>query len=132
MIVLKRSTQYVSKFGNFSHGHKTGKGQFSFQLQRKKMPKNVQTIEQLHSFHMLERQCSKSFMIGFSNSWARTSRCTSCIYKAEKQEIKLPTSVGSWEKQGNSRKTSTSASLTTLKSLTVWITKTGKFLKRWE
>ena len=31
------------------------------------------------------------------------------------------------------RKTSTSASLTTLKPLTVWITKNcGKFLKRWE
>ena len=37
------------------------------------------------------------------------------------------------KKQDNSRKTSTSASLTTLKPLTVWITtKYGKFLKRWE
>ena len=35
------------------------------------------------------------------------------------------------EKEGNSRKTS--ASLTTLKPLTVWITTdSGKFLKRWE
>ena len=35
--------------------------------------------------------------------------------------------------KGNSRKTSTSASLTMLKSLTVWIpTNRGKFLKRWE
>ena len=29
--------------GNLSSGHKTGKGQFSFQSQRKAMPKNVQT-----------------------------------------------------------------------------------------
>ena len=37
------------------------------------------------------------------------------------------------KKQGNSRKTSTSASLTMLKPLTVWITTNcGKFLKRWE
>ena len=37
------------------------------------------------------------------------------------------------EKQENSRKTSTSASLTTLKPLTVWITTNcGKFFKRWE
>ena len=51
--------------------------------------------------------------------------------KAEEPEIKLPTSVGSQEKQEKSRKTSTSASLTTLKPLTVWITtKYGKFLKR--
>ena len=36
-------TQYASKFGKFSSGHRTGKGQFSFQFQRKAMPKNVQT-----------------------------------------------------------------------------------------
>ena len=36
-------------------------------------------------------------------------------------------------KQGNSRKTYISASLTTLKPFTVWITMNyGKFLKRWE
>ena len=53
--------------------------------------------------------------------------------KAEDPEIKLPTSIGSQKKQENSRKTSTSASLTTLKSLTVWITtNSGKFLKLWE
>ena len=50
--------------------------------------------------------------------------------KAEDPEIKWPTSTGSQKKQENSRKTSTSASLTTLKSLTVWITtNSGKFLK---
>ena len=42
--------------------------------------------------------------------------------KAEEQEVKLPTSIGSLKKQGNSRKDSTSASLSTLKPLTVWIT----------
>ena len=41
--------------------------------------------------------------------------------------------VGSQKKQGNTRKSSTSVSLTTLKPLTVWITTNcGKFLKRWE
>ena len=34
-------------------GHRTGKGQFSFQSQRKAMPKNVQTTAQMHSSHML-------------------------------------------------------------------------------
>ena len=37
----------------FSSGHRTGKGQFSFQSQRKEMPKNVQTTAQLHSSHMI-------------------------------------------------------------------------------
>ena len=55
------------------------------------------------------------------------------LEKAEEPEIKLPTSAGSLKKQESSRKTSTSALLTTLKPLTVWITTNcGKFLKRWE
>ena len=49
--------------------------------------------------------------------------------KVEEPEIKLPTSAGSWKKQGNSRKTYTSASLTTLQPLTVWITTNRKILK---
>ena len=40
---IKVLTQYASKFGELSSGHKTGKGQFSFQSQRKAMPKNAQT-----------------------------------------------------------------------------------------
>ena len=36
-----------------SSGHRTGKGQFSFQSQRKATPKNVQTTTQLHSSHTL-------------------------------------------------------------------------------
>ena len=46
-------TQYASKFGKLSSGHRTGKGQFSFQSQRKAMPKNAQTTAQLHSSHTL-------------------------------------------------------------------------------
>ena len=46
-------TQYVSKFGNLSSGHRTGKGQCSSQYQRKAMLKNAQTTTQLHSSHML-------------------------------------------------------------------------------
>ena len=34
-------------------GHRTGKGQFSFQSQRKAKPKNAQTTTQLHSSHTL-------------------------------------------------------------------------------
>ena len=39
--VSKCYTQYASKFGKLSSGHRTGKGQFSFQSQRKAMPKNA-------------------------------------------------------------------------------------------
>ena len=55
------------------------------------------------------------------------------LEKAEEPEIKLPTFDGSWNKQGNSRKTCTYVSLITLKPLTVWIiTNCAKFLKKWE
>ena len=53
MMLLKCYTQYASKFGKFSSGHRTGKAQFSFQSQRKAMPKNAQTTTQLHSSHTL-------------------------------------------------------------------------------
>ena len=36
-------TQYAKKFGKLSSCHRTGKGQFSFQSQRRVMSKNVQT-----------------------------------------------------------------------------------------
>ena len=53
--------------------------------------------------------------------------------KAEEPETKLLTSIGSSKKQENFRKTSTSALLTMLKPLNVWITTNcGKLLKRWE
>ena len=38
---------------------KSGKDQFSFQSQRKSMPKNLQTTVQLHSYHTLAKSCSK-------------------------------------------------------------------------
>ena len=54
------------------------------------------------------------------------------LKEAEEPEIKLPTSTGSWRKQGSSRKIYTSSSLTTIN---LWLFKsqeTGKFLKRLE
>ena len=40
-------TQYASKFGKLSSGHRAGKCPFSFQFQRKAMPKNAQTTAKL-------------------------------------------------------------------------------------
>ena len=50
---VKVCTQYVSTFGKLRSSHRTGKGQFSFQSQRKAMPRNAQTTTQLHSSCML-------------------------------------------------------------------------------
>ena len=55
MMLLKCCTQYASKFGKLSSGHRSGKGQFSFQSLRKAMPKNARTTTQLHSSRTLEK-----------------------------------------------------------------------------
>ena len=47
---VKCCTQYASKLGKLSSGHRTGKGQFSFQSQRKAMPKNVLLLLLLNHF----------------------------------------------------------------------------------
>ena len=61
-------TQYASIFGKLSSGHRTGKGQFSFQTQGKAMPKNAQTTTQLYSSHTLAKQCSKFSKPGFNST----------------------------------------------------------------
>ena len=68
MMLWKCCTHYSSKFGKLSSGHRTGKGQFSFQSQRKAMPKNAQTTSQLHSSHRLVKYCSKFSKPGFQQN----------------------------------------------------------------
>ena len=134
MILWKCFTQYASKFGKLGNAHRTGKGQFSFQSPRRTVSKNIQTTVPLRSFHMLARLCSKSFKLAFNSTWTENFQMYKLyLEKAEEPEIKLSTSDWSSKKQENSRKVTTSASLTTLKPLTVWITTNcGKLLKRWE
>ena len=132
-MLWKCCTQYASKFGKLSSGHRTGKGQFSFQSQRKAMPKNAQTTTQLDSSHMLVKSCSKFSKPGFSNTWTVNFQMFKLVLeKAEEPEIKLPTSAGSTKKQESVRKISTSALFSIPKPLTVWITINRKILKEME
>ena len=108
------------------------------------MPKNVQAIKQLCSFHMLVRLCSKYYTIALIS---HASKVMLKILQARPQQYvnhelpdvqagfrkdrgtrdKLATSAGSSKKQ-EFRKTSISALLTMPKPLTVWITvNCGKF-----
>ena len=41
-------SKYARKFGRISRGHRTRKGQFPFQSQRKATPMNIQTTAHLH------------------------------------------------------------------------------------
>ena len=59
------------------------------------MPKNVQTTAQLYSFHILARQCSKSFKPGFNSMSTENFQMYKLnLEKAEESEINLPTSDG--------------------------------------
>ena len=51
---MEKKYTFVNTY--LSSGHRTGKGQFSSQSQRRAIPKNIQTTIQLHSFHMLARK----------------------------------------------------------------------------
>ena len=128
-IVRKCCTQYISKFGKLSSGHRTGKGQFSVQSQRKAMSKNAQTTTQSHSSHTSVKEMPKILQARlqqYVNS--ELPDVQDGFRKGRGTRDKLPTSTGSWKKQESSRKTSISALLTVPKPLTVWITiHCGKF-----
>ena len=100
MMLWKCCIQYASKFGKLSRGHRTGKGQFSFQSQRMAMPKNIQITIQLHSSHMLAKWCSNFSKPGFNSTWTVSFQMFKLdLEKAEEPEIKLPISTGSSKKQ---------------------------------
>ena len=88
-MLWKCFTQYASKFGKLNSGHRTGKGQFSFQSQRRAMPKNVQVIVQLHSFLMLVRLCSQSFKLGFSSMWTTNFHRYNWVYKRQRNRHQI-------------------------------------------
>ena len=114
---LKFHTQYASKFDKFNSGSGLEK-EFSFQSQRMAMPKDVQTTRQMCSFPMLLRLCSKSFKLAFRSKCTENFKMFKMdLKKAEEPEINMPTIVESLTKQGNSRKTSISASLAIRKPL---------------
>ena len=130
-MLWKCCTQYASKSGKLSSGHRTGKGQFSFQSQRKAMPKNAQTTALIsHASKVMLKILQARFQqyinhelpevqAGFRKGRGTRDQIANICWIIEKREI--------------SRKTSISALLTMSKPLTVWITRNcGKFWKRWE
>ena len=108
-------------------------------ISKRAMPQNVQTTVQLHSFHMPARLCSKSFKQGFSHTWTKTPDVQARFRKGRGTRDQIDNICWMIErarelkKQKTKNKPSTSASLTMLKPLTVWITTNcGIVLKRWE
>ena len=128
-MLWKWCTQYASKFGKFSSGHRTGKGQFSFQSLRKAMPKNVQTNTQLRSSHMLAKQYSKYSKPGFKSTWTVNFQ----MFKLDLEKAEEPES--NCQHHLDHRKTRELQKIIYFcqNILTVWITTNcEKFLKGWE
>ena len=132
MMLWKCCTQYASKFGKLSSGHKTGKGQFSFQSQRG----NVKECSNYRTIALISHASKVMHKI----LQARLQQYVKCelpdvqagFRKGRGTRHQIAKLRWSWKKQEISRKTSISALLTTPKPLTVWITiNCGKFWKRW-
>ena len=129
-----KPTQYASKFGKLSSGHRTRKGQFSFQISKKVNAKeclNYSTIAVIsHAskamLKILQARLQQyvnhelpDVQVGFRKS--KGTRYQNCQHLLDHQKSK------------SLRKTSTSALLTMPKCLTVWITTNcGKLFKRWQ
>ena len=127
-MLLKCRTQYASKFEKLSSGHRTGKGQFSFQSQRKAISKrgNSKECSNYHTIALISHTSKVMLKIlqARLQQYVNFQMFKLVLKKAEEPEIKLPTS----KKQESSRQTSISALLTMPKPLTVWITiNCGKF-----
>ena len=126
-------TQYSIKFGKLSSGYRTGKVQFSFLLKERQCQQcsNYCIIALIsHASKVMLKILQARFQQYVNRELPDVP---AGFRKGRRNRDKLPTSTGSEKKQENSRKTSTSALLIMLKSLTVWNTTIcGKFLKRWE
>ena len=90
-MLWKCCTHYASTFEKLSSGHSTGKGQFSFQSQRKAMPKIVQTTHL--TCYQSNAQHSPSQASTVHEPWIPEIQLD--LEKAKEPEIKLPTSIES-------------------------------------
>ena len=88
-MLSKCCTQHASTFGKLSSGHRIEKGHFSFQSQRRAMPKIVQTTAQLHSSHTLAKYVQNSPSHTSTVRELRTFRCSSWIWKRQRMRNQI-------------------------------------------
>ena len=133
-MLWKCCSQYVSKFGKLSSGQRTGKGQFSFQSQRKAIPKNAQTY---HTIALISHASKVMLKI----LQARPQQYVNCELPGVQAGFRKVRGTRNqianihWiiKKARVPEKASISSLLTMWKPLTVWIKiNCGKFWKRWE
>ena len=104
-----------------SSDHRTGNGQFSFQFQRKAMPKNAQTIALISRASKVMLKILQARLQQYMNCELPDAQAGFRNGRGTRDQH-LPIFAGSWKKQESSRKASISALLTMPKPSTVWIT----------
>ena len=134
-MLWKCCTQYASKFGKLSSGHRTQKGQFLFQCLRKAVAKNAQT--QTCTIALISHASKVMLKI----LQARLQWYVNCelpdvqagFRKGRGTRDQIANICWIMEKAREFQKNIYIALLTMRKPLTVWITTTcGKSWKRWE
>ena len=133
-MLWKCCTQYASKCGKHSSGHRTGKGQFLFQSQRKAMLKNVQTPTQLHSLSHTSKVMLKILQARLQQYVNREPPDVQAGFrKGRGTRDQIANILWIIEKAREFQKNVYFCFIDYAKTLTVWITiNCGKFWRRWE
>ena len=129
MMLWKCCTQYASKFGKLSSGHRTGKVSFHSN------PKESQCQRMFN----LPHNCASKVMLKILQArfqqyvnWELPD-VEAGFRKGRRTRDQIPNILWTIDKARESRKTSASALFITPKTLTAWITTNcRKFFKRWE
>ena len=133
-MLWKCCIRHASKFGKLSSGHRTGKGQFSFQSQRKAMPK---VYSNYHTTALISHTSKVMLKILQARLQEYVNRelpdVQAGFRKGRGTRYQIANICWIMEKARKFQKNIYSALLTMPVSLTVWITTNcGIFWKRWE
>ena len=114
MMLWKCCTQYASKFGKLSIGHRTGK------KGNAKECSNYHTIALISNANKIMLKILQARLQQYMNH--ELPDVQAGFRKGRGTRDQIVTSIVLWKKQENTRNTSTFALLTMPKPLTVWIT----------
>ena len=133
-MLWKCCSQYASKFGKLSSGHRTVTGQFFIPIPKKGSAKECSDYRATALISHTSKVILKILKARLQQYMNHELPDVKPGFRKDRgTRDQLPTSIGLSKKQEFSRKTSISALLTMPKPSTVWITTNcGKFWKRWE
>ena len=134
MMLWKCCTHYASKFGKLSSGHRTGKGQFSFQSQRKAMPKECSDYHTIALISHLSKAMLKILQSRLQQYMNRELPDVQAgFWKGRGTRDQIANICWIMEKAREFQKNIYFCFIDYAKALTMWITTNcGKFWKRWE